>query len=270
MRQWFETSLNLITLNPCAIIFPGGWMVRKNLVFSISSWTTRLIKFFYSQYWSTNSQTGTWTQRCWGFVNGAGVILFWKAIIEESCFQLVNKDTRVQEVNGRLQKSCLDHVITNVSEKCNVPEVFTFGSSDHLPVMVIKHSRELRSQPKTIKKRNYKNFSIKNFLDDVKEQVSHGSFDKVLNSQNVSEACALFSGIFGSILNKHAPLKVFQVRNNYSPWLSKETKQMMKERDKLRDEAIGDNSAEKYRNYKVLRNKVSKRPEKDRIQYYKS
>ena len=68
----------------------------------------------------------------------------------------------------------------------------------------------------------------------MKEHVNHGDFDKVLNNQNVSEASALFSGIFGSILNRHAPLKVFQVRNNYSPWLSKETKQIMNERDKLR------------------------------------
>ena len=123
-------------------------------------------------------------------------------------------------VSGSFQKSCLDHVTTNIPEKCNIPEVFNEGSSDHLPVMVTKLSREPRTQPKTIKKRNYKNFSIKDFLTDVQKHLENGAFDKVTNNENVSEACALFSGIFGSILNKHAPLKVFQVRNNYSPWLS--------------------------------------------------
>ena len=99
----------------------------------------------------------------------------------------------------------------SLPEKCSIPEVFSEGSSDHLPVIVTKFSREPRTQPKTIKKRNYKNFSIEDFLTDVQCHVECGTFDRVTNNQNVSEASALFSGIFGSILNKHAPLKVFQV-----------------------------------------------------------
>ena len=128
-------------------------------------------------------------------------------LLEESCFQIVNKYTRVIEVAGILQKSCLDHVTTNIPEKCSIPEVYPVGSSDHLPVMVTKYSREPRSQPKTIKKRNYKNFRPADFLNDVKEHVEDGSFEKVLSNKNVDEASAIFSGIFGTILSNHAPLK---------------------------------------------------------------
>ena len=118
-------------------------------------------------------------------------------LLEESCFQLVNKATRIQTVGGRIQKSCLDHITTNIPEKCSDPEVFNEGSSDHLPIMVTKFSREVRTQPKTIKKRNYKNFVIGSFLLDVQEHVTNGAFDKVIKSENVHEASALFSGIFG-------------------------------------------------------------------------
>ena len=128
-------------------------------------------------------------------------------LLGESCFQLVNKPTRIQSVAGKVNKSCLDHVTTNVPEKCSTPEVFHEGSSDHCPVMVTKLSREVRTQPKTIKKRNYKNFLTINFLSDVRAHIENGSFDKVINSDDITEASALFSGIFGSILNKHAPLK---------------------------------------------------------------
>ena len=120
-------------------------------------------------------------------------------LLEESCFQLVNKATRVQTVGGQLKKSCLDHITTNVPERCSIPDVFNEGSSDHLPVMVTKFSRELRTQPKTIKKRNYKNFSITSFLTDVEQNIQNGTFDKVLNNENINEASALFSGVFGSI-----------------------------------------------------------------------
>ena len=95
-------------------------------------------------------------------------------------------------------------------------------------------------------------------------------FNKVINNEKVSEACALFSGIFGSILNKHAPLKVFQVRNNYSPWLSKETKELIKVRNMLRKEATEEACNDKYENYKRLRNEINQRLEKDRKEYYKS
>ena len=132
--------------------------------------------------------------------------------------------------------------------------------------MVTKFSREIKTHPKTIKKRNYKNFSTANFLNDVNEHVTNHSFDKVLNNQNIDEASALFSGIFGSILNKHAPLKVFQVRNNYSPWLSAETKQMTKARDDLKKEAVEEDCHEKFEAYKRLRNRISAKLETDEVE----
>ena len=191
-------------------------------------------------------------------------------LLRESCVQLVKKYTRVQSVAGVLQRSCIDHITTNIPEKCNIPEVYPQGSSDHMPVMVTKYSRELRSQPKTIKKRNYKNFSVPDFLHDVNEVVQNGGFEKVLNNDNIEEASAIFSGIFGSILNKHAPLKVFQVRNNYVPWVSKETKKMQDARDALKKEAAEENCNEKFEAYKRLRNKISSKLEKDEVEYYKN
>ena len=191
-------------------------------------------------------------------------------LLRESCSQLVNKYTRVQSVSGVLQRACLDHVTTNVPEKCNVPEVFTSGSSDHMPVMVTKFSREPKTQPKTIKKRNCKNFDIQNFLNEVKEHVENGSFDRVTYNNNIDEASALFSGIFGSILNKHAPLEVFQVRNNYVPWISEETKQMQAARDALKEEAIEENCNEKHEAFKRLRNRITAKLEKDHINHYQN
>ena len=140
-------------------------------------------------------------------------------LLRESCFQIVDKYTRIQNVAGSLQYSCLDHVTTNVPEKCGVPEVFPLLNSDHLPVMVTKLSHEIRTQPKTIRKRMYKNFSPHNFLLEINSYMQNGKFDIVTSNNNIEEASAIFSGIFGSILNRHAPLKTVQVRSNYVPWI---------------------------------------------------
>ena len=63
---------------------------------------------------------------------------------------------------------------------------------------------------------------------------------------------------------------MFQVVNNYSPWLSKETKRLIKERNELHKEAIAENCSDKYERFKILRNNINKRLDKDKTEYYKS
>ena len=57
-------------------------------------------------------------------------------LLAESCEQLVNKYTRVQTNGDHVQRSCIDHVITNVISKCTPPEVMSGGNSDHMAVLV--------------------------------------------------------------------------------------------------------------------------------------
>ena len=100
-----------------------------------------------------------------------------KFLLDYSCYQLVNTWTRIQKSGNNIMRSCLDHVVTNVPDKCSLPEVTAGGDSDHLAVMVTKRSRELRYQPKTIRKRNYKYFEPHLFLMDVADSFNQGRFD---------------------------------------------------------------------------------------------
>ena len=72
------------------------------------------------------------------------------------------------------------------------------------------------------------------------------------------------------IFNKHALLKVIQVRNNYAPWISAETKNLQKVRDRLKKEAIDEQSESKFREYKKIRNKIVSKLKTDKISYYKT
>ena len=101
-------------------------------------------------------------------------------------------------------RSCLDHVVTNVPYKCSLPEVTAGGDSDHLAVMVTKRSRELRYQPRTIRKRNCKYFEPHLFLMDVADSFNQGKFDSILNCTDPDIAAAHFSGTFSVIINRHA------------------------------------------------------------------
>ena len=82
----------------------------------------------------------------------------------ESWHQLVKEYTRCQKFNNSIHRSCLDHAITNVPDKCSAPVIQGGGSSDHMTVSVTKFSREVRNQPRTIKKRSYNYFDVVAFF----------------------------------------------------------------------------------------------------------
>ena len=54
-----------------------------------------------------------------------------------------------------------------------------------------------------------------------------------------------------------APIKVFQVRTNFAPWLSLNTKDLMKQRDIAQRKANETNVDDDWRVYKGLRNRVN-------------
>ena len=64
--------------------------------------------------------------------------------VNETFTQLVGVFTRSQTLaNETITRSCIDHVVTNVPDKCGVPLVSSPGNSDHLAILIIKYSRQL-------------------------------------------------------------------------------------------------------------------------------
>ena len=74
-------------------------------------------------------------------------------LLSENCSQLINQYTRMRSVNGILQRSSLDHIISNCVSKMSPPEVHGVGKSDHLGTASCRSSKELRSTARTTKKR---------------------------------------------------------------------------------------------------------------------
>ena len=139
-------------------------------------------------------------------------------LLSESCVQIVNVYTRSQTIaGGQVSRACLDHITTNNLAKCSDPVVTAIGDSDHHCVSVVKYTRELKQGPKKIRKRNYKNFDTAAFLTDINQT----DFSRVTESNDPDIAASMFSSIFRSVLNRHAPIKVYNQRTNYLPFLLK-------------------------------------------------
>ena len=126
-------------------------------------------------------------------------------MIAEDCTSLVEDYTRIRQVNDTIQRSSLDQVITNCSSKMTRPEVLAIGKSDHLGVFVTRFSKEVRSSPRTIKKRIYKNFNKEKFREDILKAKKDGKFDKFHETDNIDEAIDHFTSVYNSILEENVP-----------------------------------------------------------------
>ena len=197
----------------------------------------------------------SWNESGFNYPNLANIVQDF--MLSENCHQLVNDYTRIRSVGGVIQRSCLDHITTNCIAKMSKPEVIGLSKSDHLGVSIVKSSKEIRTSPKTTKKRIYKNFSQEIFLNDIKEAQELGLFEDIFDQEDIDKATDIFTSTFQSILDKHAPLQVIQNRVNYIPYISNEIKEAMKERDMLKVIAANTGGVEDFDKYKNERNKVT-------------
>ena len=61
-----------------------------------------------------------------------------------------------------------------------------------------------------------------------------------------------------------APIKTFQTRTNYAPWLQDETKLLKDQREAAKSKAAQTDDPEDWRNYRSIRNQVTGRSRADK------
>ena len=118
------------------------------------------------------------------------------------------------------------------------------------------------SPPRTIRKRSYKTYVQEDFLKDLKRV----DWTEVYQCEDVDTSTAVLTKKFVDVLNLHAPWTIFQKRKNYSPWITKETKDLINTRDNFKklfeEQALQGNrqeAAEAWQDYKHVRNTINNR-----------
>ena len=176
--------------------------------------------------------------------------------------QLVRTQTRSQfnSTTGKTDISCIDHVYTNARFRCSDVSVFSFGGSDHDIIGYTRYSKDPPQPSKTIRKRTYKKFVREEFLADL----SLVDWTEVLQCVDVDHAADVLTDKFRQVLNNHAPWTVYQQRKHHVPWLTEETRKMMKERDETKAAAVnlaqeGEDATGTWNRYRKLRNTINNR-----------
>ena len=122
-------------------------------------------------------------------------------------------------------------------------------------VFAVRYAKAIKSSPKYIRKRSYKNFCPEQFVAAIQQL----SWLDVYLSTDVNSAVQLMSDKITFILDTMAPMRTIQVRKKFAPWLSQATLDLMKERDQLQKLAAETGSREDWKKFKCLRNQINNR-----------
>ena len=179
----------------------------------------------------------------------------------------MKEPTRLGNTTGEgVSATCIDHCYTNVPEKIKSIQVVGAGNSDHLGVVIKKFTKFPVSKPQSVKKRNYKEFDIGNFLTDIYNSDINTI---VTGASTIDTAAEAFENIFKSTLNAHAPMKVFHMRKNNSPFLSEETKELILNRKALQEEAAKTKCKILIKEFNSHCKEVKKAVAKDEEEFFK-
>ena len=158
--------------------------------------------------------------------------------------------------------SGLDHLYTNRPEKLS--EVFSeHAGSDHKIIKVTRSAKSIKRNVRYVRKRCYKDFDERKF----KEEVTKLSWHELYLCEDVEKAVYILTSSLTTILDQFAPIRTIQMRTRYAPWLSSETKALIRDRDAAQILASETQDPDNWRQFRNLRNTITNRMRKEKASW---
>ena len=164
---------------------------------------------------------------------------------------VVNEPTRVTPTT----QSLIDLIVTTKVNLVGKSGALPLGLSDHCLTYATLKLKSKRPPPKIIQTRNFKHFNDKDFKTDIERIPFH--ITRVFEDKDNS--LWAWEQLFRSVCDQHAPHRVVnsKARSVSSPWINKQIKLKMNQRFKLFKTAIETKEADKWADYKKLRNEIT-------------
>ena len=147
-------------------------------------------------------------------------------------------------------RSTIDLILTNRPDSFQKTCSTETGVSDyHKCISTFFKSHYSKLKPKAIHYRNYKNFDVSLFLNDLEKTTL------LTNSNCPNENYQHLTENFISVVEKHAPLKKKIIRGNQAPFVNRELRKAIYTRSRLRNKYWKNPTSENELRYKQQRNK---------------
>ena len=165
--------------------------------------------------------------------------------------QLITGPTRVTATSETL----IDVIRTSNPALVTDGGVFETHITDHYLVYVVLNLKAPKPLPTYVISRSYKNYDSESFVNDLAQvpwyenALTDDAGEKV---EHFNEKCL-------EILERHAPVRKRKVRNRQCPFLDKEIKKLMDEREQVHKVACESGAAIDWEHYRWCRNEVKRR-----------
>ena len=162
-------------------------------------------------------------------------------------------------------ESLIDLFVTTKKELIQSSGVFHLGISDHSLIYASIRLRSKRPPAKIIKTRNYKNFDLTKFQQDV----SFTPFHVASVFDDPDDKLWAWNKMFLDVCDQHAPFKDVKVRSTSLPWMTNNIRLKINVRYKLFKSAISTRCPLKWSEYKKIRNEITTDLRQAKANYFK-
>ena len=174
---------------------------------------------------------------------------------------MITEPSRTTEKSSTL----IDLIITNRPDNITNKGVFPNSIADHDMIACSRKINNICYNPKTIKCRNYTNYSP----EELKSDVAKIDWSPVYDATDVDLAVQYFTSSLQLVFETHAPHIEKRVKGRPCPWLDIDTKKLMNRRDQTLRKASKYKSNDDWKSCKTLRNKCNKQIKKAKSNHHK-
>ena len=132
---------------------------------------------------------------------------------------MIKKPARITENTSTI----IDVLLTNSPEKVVRTDVITTNFSYHEMIGAIRKKCQHKYQPKTIRSRNFRNYSKEN----VKIEIGYINFDPPFAYTNSTDAWNFLKELLFKVANTHAPFITKTFKRKPCLWLNEDIKREM-------------------------------------------
>ena len=175
---------------------------------------------------------------------------------------VITEPTRITSTT----ESLIDLIVTTKTNMIRKSGVLPLGISDHCLVYATLRLKCKTLLRKIIRSRNFKKCNFHDFKNDI-ERVPFHVLDIFEDKVDLLWGWNL---LFNDVCNVHAPYKEVKVRSVSSPWINSEIKIKMNRHFKLFKEATNTKDPIKWKEYKILQNKIITDVQRERTKHFKS
>ena len=162
--------------------------------------------------------------------------------------------------------SCIDHIYSNCPHKIyNVNTIRTTFSDHAMLICCYKMNKQIYT-PKFINVRDRKKLTEQNLLKYINANLNLSKIFRYTDPNLVAEILQIE---LNSIIEIIAPTKKIQVKKNFTPYLSPQTKENLKKSKHLLNQAIEKNEMSKWTEFKNFRNQTTKEVKEDKKSFFK-